>query len=131
MEKILVPFDGSDSAIRALTFATARAAEKPSSSLFVLLVHPTIDVYGETEVYVGEQKMREKARQHDTAILKIAEGLLVDRGVTYNLEALEGDPAQVIVRRAGELGCGSIIMGTHGRGRIGTLFLGSVARSFT
>jgi nucleotide-binding universal stress UspA family protein len=93
----------------------------------VLYVHPTIDVYGETEVYVGERKMRELVREHDAAILKTAESLIADRGITYTLEALEGDPAQVIARRAGELGCDSIVMGTHGRGRIANLFLGSVA----
>jgi nucleotide-binding universal stress UspA family protein len=127
MSKILVPFDGSDSAARALTFAAARVAEKANSSLAVLLVHPTIDVYGETEVYVGEKKMRELAREHDSAILKTAESLIADRGIEFSLEALEGDPAQVIARRAAELGCDSIVMGTHGRGRIANLFLGSVA----
>lgn len=127
MSKILVPFDGSDSATRALTLAATRAVEKPDSTLSVLYVHPTIDVYGETEVYVGERKMRELVREHDAAILKTAESLIADRGITYTLEALEGDPAQVIARRAGELGCDSIVMGTHGRGRIANLFLGSVA----
>jgi len=33
----------------------------------------------------------------------------------------------MIVKRAEELGCDGIIMGTQGRGTLGSLFMGSVA----
>ncbi len=49
-------------------------------------------------------------------------------GCRYTLEQLEGDPAETIARRAAELGCESVTMGTHGLGSFGILFLGSVAQ---
>ena len=39
----------------------------------------------------------------------------------------EGNPAEEIVRLAGERGCDLIVMGTHGRRRLGRLLMGSVA----
>jgi nucleotide-binding universal stress UspA family protein len=38
-----------------------------------------------------------------------------------------GDPAEEILRAAAELGCGLIVMGTHGRSGLSRLFMGSVA----
>ena len=35
--------------------------------------------------------------------------------------------AKVLADRAAALGCDSIVMGTHGRGTVGTLMMGSVA----
>jgi nucleotide-binding universal stress UspA family protein len=39
----------------------------------------------------------------------------------------DGDPAETIVRVAGEEGADLIVLGTHGRGALGKLLLGSVA----
>ena len=49
-------------------------------------------------------------------------------GCRFELEQLEGDPAETIARRATELGCESITMGTHGLTSLGILLLGSVAQ---
>ncbi len=46
--------------------------------------------------------------------------------VEHRLE--EGDPAKQIVRVASEIGCDLIVMGTHGRGGLGRLLLGSITR---
>jgi nucleotide-binding universal stress UspA family protein len=40
---------------------------------------------------------------------------------------LVGHIGQTIARRADELGCDGIVMGTSGRGALGNLLLGSVA----
>jgi nucleotide-binding universal stress UspA family protein len=44
-----------------------------------------------------------------------------------SIEVVEGYPAEVILKKADELGCDIIIMGTHGKGIISHTFLGSVA----
>jgi nucleotide-binding universal stress UspA family protein len=49
-------------------------------------------------------------------------------GTAFTLEQVEGDPGPTIARRAGELDCEWIVIGTQGRGRIGTAVLGSVAQ---
>jgi nucleotide-binding universal stress UspA family protein len=127
MYKILVPVDGSDCALRALAFAIERAQELAGPSLHVLTVHPEPRVYGQTAVYAGKERMEELAAQRDTQVLSSAEEMLERSDVSYETEALEGEPAEVIARRATETGSQCIIMGTRGMGRIATLVMGSVA----
>ena len=127
MRKFLVPIDGSESSLRALAFAVERATEVRGATLHVLLVHSPIDVHGKVQIYVSEQKMREMAGEHDQAILHAAEEPLKRSGVAYSMEAAEGHAAEVIARRAQELGCDAIIMGTRGQSRIANLVMGSVA----
>jgi len=45
-----------------------------------------------------------------------------------SIEVCEGFPAEVILRKADELNCDAIVMGTHGKGIIRYTFLGSTAR---
>ena len=49
------------------------------------------------------------------------------RGVDIAVEHDDGEPAEVIVRRARQEGCGLIVVGTHGRRGLARLVLGSVA----
>jgi nucleotide-binding universal stress UspA family protein len=49
-------------------------------------------------------------------------------GLEVETEVAEGDPAELIVARAAELGADLIAMGTHGLSALGRVFLGSVAR---
>jgi nucleotide-binding universal stress UspA family protein len=127
MYKTLVPVDGSDCSLRALAFAIERTRGVPGASLHVLTVHPEPWVYGQTAVYAGRERMEQLAAQRDVQILSSAEELLTGSDASYVTEALEGDPAEVIARRAIETGCRSIIMGTRGLGRVANLVLGSVA----
>ena len=127
MYKILVPVDGSDCALRALAFAIERSREIAGASLHVLTVHPDPWVYGQTALYAGKERMEQLAAQGDVQVLSSAEELLERSSVPYVTEALAGDPAEVISHRANETGCGCIIMGTRGLGRVANLVMGSVA----
>ena len=51
----------------------------------------------------------------------------MEAGVAYTSEILIGNAAEKIVKRAEELGCDGIVIGTQGRGAIGSLLMGSVA----
>jgi nucleotide-binding universal stress UspA family protein len=127
MYKILVPLDGSDCALRALAFAIERTREVAGSSLHVLTVHHEPRVYGRTAVYPGKEGMEQLVAQWSAQVFSGAQELLARSGVSHVTEALEGDPAEVIARRAAETGCDSIFMGTRGMGRVANLVLGSVA----
>ena len=50
-----------------------------------------------------------------------------DRGVPVETEMAEGSPAREIIRTADRQDCDLIVMGTHGRGGLDRLLLGSVA----
>ena len=123
---LLVPLDGSEAAGRALRYAMRVAVRERHTRLHLLTVHPAPIVYGEVQVYMGREKAAAAATSHDAAVLRDAEAALTGSGIEYVAEALEGNAAEVIARRAAELGCEQIIMGTRGLGRVGAMLLGSV-----
>jgi nucleotide-binding universal stress UspA family protein len=45
-----------------------------------------------------------------------------------SIEICEGYPAEEILRKADELNCDAIVMGTHGKGLLSQTFLGSVTK---
>lgn len=45
-----------------------------------------------------------------------------------SVEVCEGFPPEVILRKADELGCDTIVLGTHGKGIIANTFLGSTSK---
>lgn len=128
MRRILVAIDGSDAALRALDYAVTQARCEPAAELHVLNVQPTLSNYTMPEIYVTQERIREVAAARARAILEAAAQRLQTQGCRFELEQVEGDPAETIARRASELGCESITMGTHGLTSIGILFMGSVAQ---
>jgi len=45
-----------------------------------------------------------------------------------SIELFEGFPAEMILRKADELNCDAIVMGTHGKGILANTFLGSTSK---
>lgn len=128
MRRILVAIDGSDTALRALDFAVKQARCAPAAELHVLTVQPTLSNYTAAEIYVTAEKLRQFTAERARAVLDAAAERLKAADCRYTLEQVEGEAAETIARRAAELGCESITMGTHGLGSLGILFLGSVAQ---
>jgi nucleotide-binding universal stress UspA family protein len=128
MRRILVAIDGSETARRALDFAVMQARLAPVAELHVLNAQPTLSNYTAAEIYVTAERIQQVATERARAILDAAAERLANAGCSYQLEQTEGDPAETIARRATELGCESITMGTHGLTSLGILFLGSVAQ---
>jgi nucleotide-binding universal stress UspA family protein len=109
MSHVLVPLDGSEFALQALP--TARALAKRFGSE----LH-TISVVGADD---DAQRLR--------ALASTALG--VDAGDDRALVVTNGNPAEMIARRAAELDACVVCLTTHGRGRLGGALVGSVARS--
>ena len=128
MRRILVAIDGSETALRALDFAVQQGRLAPAAELHVLNAQPTLSNYTAAEIYVTAERIHEVAAERARAILEEAAGRLKNVGCSFKLEQTEGDAAETIARRAAKLRCESIIMGTHGLGSFGILFLGSVAQ---
>ena len=128
MRKILVAIDGSENALRALDFAMQQAALKPEASLHVLTVEPPAGAFSAWEIYVTAESLRKIAAERAKGILDAAAARLSPKGCRFELEQLEGDPAETIANRATELRCDSITMGTHGFSAFGILIMGSVAQ---
>lgn len=76
---------------------------------------------------LGKDKVNQYYRDEGIEALKSARAKRDAAKVAYHFHIGVGDPAEVIVQYAKEKGVDQAVMGTHGRGQIGTALLGSVA----
>jgi len=125
--KLLIPVDGAEAAQRAVEWV-AQTMEGGRSADVVLLHVRRGPVYrGEIEPLeyeAIERHEREQQRKLVGRALEHAHSLGLTRAT---IDAAQGSPGDEIVRVARERGVDQIVMGTHGRGVAGTVFLGSVA----
>jgi nucleotide-binding universal stress UspA family protein len=128
MAKFLVAVDGSEHARRAVE--TVAKFARHLQQVEVLLLHVGVpDIfYGELPAYDPEAVER-AARQYRDQLMADALTHARQCGLQQaSTQVAVGDPAAEIVRIAEEQGVDQIVMGTHGRGALGSLFLGSVAQ---
>jgi nucleotide-binding universal stress UspA family protein len=127
---VLIPIDGSESAQRAVRSFIALARSAPAMHAILLNVEPAVPLMQRMvdgrpeEVRRMEEPLREKAEK----LFAEAKAELERAGVRHTSFVEFGDPADTIVARAKEWTVDLIVMGTQGRGAIGSLLLGSVAQ---
>ncbi|RAW45903.1 universal stress protein [Halorubrum sp. 48-1-W] len=124
-DRILVPTDGSPKGKRAVEHALALAAIH-DAEVHALYVIDTASYAGTgmEATWAGiDDLLREEAEEAVDQVAALAEGT----DVVIETSVVEGAPGREIVRHATDLGCDLIVMGTHGRGGIDRLLLGSVA----
>lgn len=129
MKNLLVPFDGSASASRALDYAIALAKAAPAATVHVVHAYeePIAYAYGEVAAYFPRDELLAYEQQQSQAVLDAATARLKEAAVPFTAEARLGPVADMIIKRANEVSCDGIVMGTHGRTAIGSLVMGSVA----
>jgi len=118
MSKILVAYDGSESAKRALTEAARIADGAPVS---VVSVARPLPRFGRAAEMVVPEEVAE--REHE---LEEAGSILAEAGIKATIVERKGDPAERIVDEAEREGADLIIMGTRGLGSGKRLLVGSV-----
>lgn len=129
MKKLLIAVDGSQQAQQAVAFAIAASAEvKPPPEIHLVTVQPPLPYSGRVTAAIGREAVETYYRDHAAEMLKSARETLDRAGLRYTVHAAIGEPADEIVRIAAAQHCDLIVMGTHGRGRIGNIVLGSVAQ---
>lgn len=124
-ERILVPTDGSPEVETVLdhAIALARIHDAELDSVYVMQSASFTGLPMETSwEAVGTHLQKEGENALDAVRTECDAS---DIEVTCSL--LEGSPAEQIVRYATANDCDLIVMGTHGRGGIDRLLLGSVA----
>jgi nucleotide-binding universal stress UspA family protein len=128
-DRILVPTDGSDGVERAIDHAVEEAAIHGATihGLYVLSTDAYAGLAMESSWESVEGLLREDAEAAVARIHELAGER--DSGVGVETAVVEGKPSREIVRYAENEGCDLIVMGTHGRGGIDRLLLGSVAES--
>jgi nucleotide-binding universal stress UspA family protein len=123
-QRILLPTDFSEHAGHAKEYAVALAREFHAE---LLIIH-VVQLYS----YVVDFGM-ENARQYEAisgTLQKLLDGLLGELAaepIQVTGRLVQGDPTAEIVRIASDEACDLIVMGTHGRGALEHVLLGSVA----
>ncbi|MFB6354387.1 MAG: universal stress protein [Halobacteriales archaeon] len=124
-DRILVPTDGSAGTRRAVDHAI-RLAEAHGATLHGLYVVNTAS-YASFSMETAWEGIGDMLRDEGEAAVAAVEERAEAAGVPVETAVLEGSPSREIVRYAEDQGCDLIVMGTHGRGGIDRLLLGSVA----
>lgn len=127
LHRILAPVDFSAHSQQAFRLAIA-LAEKFQSKLFLLHVIQDLSLYQPDEVTVAP--VMPPVEELTAAAKTALDRLIADNNLKrfdVEVEVVEGSPVEEIVDFAGEKKVDLIVLGTHGRGWLAHVLLGSVA----
>ena len=125
MKKILVPFDGSENALRAARHAAGLARDNPSVQLELLhVLDPTTS---RSHAGLSPEQLTQLAPDAFVHVLRPAREFLDAEGIPYEVHCRVGDPATQIADHVAHAGSAAVVMGTSGLGLMGNLVIGSVA----
>lgn len=123
-DTILVPTDGSPEGEPAIRYAMEVATEHGAAVLAVHVVN--VASYTGLPMESSWNGVADALREEGEAAVERVLELAPER-VAVETAVLEGAPGQVIVDQADRSNVDLVIMGTHGRGGLDRLLLGSVA----
>ena len=126
MLKVLVPVDGSKTSERAVKHVIELAEGHEAMEVHLLNVQEEADAW-EVRRFLKPAEIKRTQLAHGAAALSGAKRLLDRAGVPYEERVVIGDPAEKITELAKRGGFDKIVIGTHGRGSMIGLLMGSVA----
>ncbi|WP_435129632.1 universal stress protein [Halobaculum sp. D14] len=124
-ERILVPTDGSEGVERAVRHAVDLAVQH-GATLHALYVVNSAS-YAGMPMESAWEGIDEMLRSDAEDAIAMVEAVADDYEIPVESAIVDGSPSKEIVRYAEEHDCDLVVMGTHGRGGIDRLLLGSVA----
>ena len=127
MPSVMLLVDGSDCALRAVRdFVAKRDWYRPPVDLHLLNVQVPI-ASGLVKTFISNKQLEDYYREEGLAALKQARAVLDEAGVPYSHHIGVGELASTILDYIAEKKSDLLIMGTHGRGAVKGVLLGSVA----
>jgi nucleotide-binding universal stress UspA family protein len=129
MLKMLIAVDGSAHARRAID-TVARLAPMVQGGIRAVLLNVAKPMlyYGDLPPLDYETFERLQRQQQEQVLEAAAAEARAGGLADIAMQSAVGEPATEILRVAQEHAVEQIVMGTHGRGQLGALFLGSVAQ---
>ncbi|MCJ8014070.1 universal stress protein [Paenibacillus sp. KQZ6P-2] len=127
--KILLAYDGSKASNKAMDRAIELAKANPDSVIQV------VHVFDFPRIFIGEGLAPIPASVnkdfYDLAEQTVEEAKkrLADEGVNFNVEMIQGAPAETILNYAKDKGSDVIVIGSRGLGGIREFVLGSVSHN--
>lgn len=131
MSRILVGYDGSDGARRALDRAVAEARNTHGHVTVVSVAAMPLDLdvprnFGTLDDIASEEGLPFEPPPEVVAQLREAGQILAANGIDPELTWAAGDPGQEIVETAKRIGARTIVLGEHHHGFLANLFGGDV-----
>lgn len=127
MKKVLVPYDGSESAARALQFVLDQPIAVRPQEVHLINVQDYPVFYGEYMTGQDIQLYRQWQLDQGRRELEPAARKLAEAKLAFHSHVMQGTTARAIAEQAKALACDQIVMGTRGLGAIKSMVLGSVA----
>lgn len=127
MLKALVPVDGSSNSLCAVRHIIKLVQDREPLDIHLLNVQPPFR--GDVTSFVSKQDVEGFHLDEGHKALKRARELLDEAGLHYTVHVYVGHAAQVIAECAKEWRCDKVIMGTHGRGTVTQLLMGSISHA--
>ncbi len=141
IKRILYTTDLSDNSTEVFKYAMNSAKKYDASIIILHVLEPlSTAVNGITQAYLTEgqvDKISEERSAYAKDLIQKQLKIFCERELendpecanrVESIELGEGFPPDVILRKADELNCVVIVMGTHGKGIIRSTFLGSTSR---
>ncbi len=127
MRRVLIPFDGSESARRALQYAIDFFREYGRLTVHLLNVQDEPVVYGDYLTASLLDSLGKAALRAADEVLAQAREPLEAAGLEYQAHTALGGVAEQVAHAVEAHSCDTVIMGTRGLGAVSNLLMGSVA----
>jgi len=125
--RILVPVDGSDSALRAVRYAISLGEKLREPVEYDLLNVQRRIASGNVRLFVSQEEINRFYQEEGANALRAAREAIESSGAPCAVHVAVGDEPECIARYASEHGSDLVVMGTRGMGTIANMLLGSVS----
>jgi nucleotide-binding universal stress UspA family protein len=130
--KVVLPFDGSPSAVRAVAYVVALAARFSKERVAVDLINVQNATTGLPGAFARDaadvaEQLAKSALKQGTKLLTKPLATLERAKLKVQSKVVLGEPADEIATHVRDSGADAVVMGTRGLGAVGGLVLGSIA----